>query len=148
VVDWRSPQVTPLYRVRVPSGTTISPSVVRPAGALGARKKWSSRRIVMVPPRVRHVWVVEDPAASGRVLMGQLPKGARCVASHSDTDTAAYRIRIMDDALPGLVDSLAKTGGALVSPGPPQPSKSGFSRVVWGVRHRPVLYDVRFVTRR
>ncbi len=147
VVLYQSSQVTPLSTQYVArSAANISPNQVRAAGLSGRGLRSAVPRIA-IPGRVRHVWVVNDAGAMGRLLQTTLPKGARCLPVENAAGASRYRVRIMDDQLPALVDQLAGAGSALVSPMAPQPSNRFHGRqVVWLVRHRPVDYDVSFVT--
>jgi len=101
----------------------------------------NSRSPVIIPPRVRHVWVVHDLELCQKKLLQSLPQGCASQRVGHGDGAVQYEILIPDGKLQALVDELAGEGWSLVSPGVPQP---GVARKVveQGIT---VRYDVELV---
>lgn len=112
------------------------------AGATGSTAPPTASLPLTIPSRVRHVWVVgRDLEASRRLLLANLPQGARCLDSDRAGDLASVRVDIPDHLLPTMVTWLADQGWSLVSPDAPQPGTRG-ARLLG--RHH-VVYEARLV---
>ena len=95
----------------------------------------------LVPPRVHHVWVVDDLSRSHELLLRHLPEGTSTNRIAAGRGIGSYQILIADGELQGLVDRLAGAGWALVSPVTPQPGRGNeIART-----GRRVRYDIDFV---
>ena len=94
-----------------------------------------------VSPRVQHVWVVNDLAASREAFLGCLPEKTLVDPVLADATTASYQVLLSDAHLQNVVDRLAGVGFSLVSPMAPQPGR-GHELVATG---RAVRYEVSFV---
>lgn len=102
-------------------------------------------RSLQVPGHVSQVWVVSDLEQSSGDFVRTLPEKSRCVDRRNLDGATDFRVVLPDDQLPGLVNSLARKGYALVTPNGPQPETP---KQAWRLTHRNVWYDVRLVAGR
>lgn len=128
-----------------PESPVVSPrnlQLVNIAGGL-ATPAWGDSEGAKLPRRIRHVWVVHDPADAGRRLETALPPGARLERARtvSSASRNLFRIRLPDRDTQTLVDNLSRAGFSLVSPSLPQPGES--RRLA--TTGRPVIYEVELV---
>jgi len=101
------------------------------------------RAAVLVPARVRHVWVVKDrlPDEEKRLIQS-LPEGSSYVQTRSLPGMNSYQVMMPDHRLQTLVDKLGESGWSLLSPAMPQPGE-GRSMILTG---RAIRYDVDLVS--
>jgi hypothetical protein len=118
-----------------------SSRIMRVAADPAAAGATDTRQALLVPPRVRHVWVVNDVNAAKRTVLDSLPKDASVTVATSEDGTVAIQAVLPDRALQGLVDTLAEAGMSLLSPTAPQPNRAK-NLIVTG---RMVRYDMDLV---
>lgn len=128
-----------------PESSLVSPQnlqLVNIAGGL-TTPAWGDSAGTKLPRRIRHVWVVHDPADAGRRLETALPPGARLDRPRTINSASRnlFRIRLPDRDTQTLVDNLSRAGFSLVSPNLPQPGE-GRRLATTG---RPVIYEVELV---
>lgn len=119
-----------LTRTNASGGT--GPGAVPFAGAL---------RKTLVPPRVKHVWVVGDVTEATALLHGSLPEGVSCTTTADEASKRSLQVLLTDEQLQSLVDRLAEAGWPLLSPGVPQPRKG--SELI--LSQNVIRYDVDLV---
>ncbi|MEI8079498.1 MAG: hypothetical protein WCH61_07725 [bacterium] len=104
---------------------------------------WGDSTGTKLPRRIRHVWVVHDPADAERRLETTLPPGAHLERPRNLNSASRnlFRIRLPDRDTQTLVDNLSRAGFSLVSPSLPQPGE-GRRLATTG---RPVIYEVELV---
>jgi len=128
-----------------PESSVVSPQnlqLVNIGGGLST-PAWGDSAGSKLPRRIRHVWVVHNPADAGRRLETILPPGAsldRPRAANSASRNL-FRIRLPDRDTQTLVDNLSRAGFSLVSPNLPQPGE-GRRLATTG---KPVIYEVELV---
>jgi len=131
-------------------GGRISAASVRMAstqpGASMARRRGTIRSgALLIPGHVSQVWVVSNLKQSSNDFLRLLPARSRLVDRRELDGAIDFRIVLPDGQLPGLVDSLARKGYALISPNGPQPETP---KQAWRVTNKNVWYDVRLVSGR
>ncbi|MBT3376373.1 MAG: hypothetical protein HN742_11645 [Lentisphaerae bacterium] len=123
---------TDLTRVNAGGTAKAVPGTVSLANAV---------RKAIVPPRVKHVWVVKNVEEAIEMLQRALPEGISCTTTGDIGNKASLQLLLTDEQLQALVDRLAEAGWPLLSPGVPQPRKGAellLSRSV-------VRYDIDLV---
>ncbi len=128
-----------------PESSAVAPQelqMVNIAGGMPAAA-WGDNGIAKLPRRIRHVWVVHDPADAGRRLEAALPPAARLERPRTANSASRnlFRIRLPDRDTQTLVDNLSRAGFSLVSPNLPQPGEN--RRVA--TTGRPVIYEAELV---
>ena len=99
------------------------------------------RQALLVPSRVRHVWVVKDLEAAKKQVLASLPADASLSVATAEDGTVSIQALLADRALQSLVDTLDGAGMSLVSPTARQPGRAK-DLVVTG---RMVRYDLDLV---
>lgn len=115
--------------------------IVRAAADPAPAGNADMRQALLVPARVRHVWVVKDLESAKKQVMASLPADASLTVTTAEDGTVSIQALVTDRVLQSLVDKLAGAGMSLVSPTAPQPDR-GKDLVVTG---RMVRYDVDLV---
>jgi len=124
----KPPQLMARIPERPREGRTLSPvqltrTNASSGGPQGAVPFVGGARKLLVPPRVRHVWVVDDVAGASAFLRGSLPEAVSCTTTAAEEGKASLQVLLTDEQLQSLVDRLAEAGWPLLSPGVPQPRR-------------------------